>query len=391
MLAANIEDYRARARRRLPRMFFDDLDGGSFSEVTLRRNRSDFDALVLEQRILRDVSERDQKASFLGETWNAPIMLGPVGFCGMMAYRGEVKAALAAEKAGIPFALSTMAITGMADVAAAVKHPPAFQTYIFRDRDISAGMIERAAALGTRTLIVTVDTNVSGIRERDTRNGFRTATRLGMKPLADMALHPRWCLSMARGGMPSLGNIGGRTDMGKGVMAQASRLSAQIDPTLTWKDVAWLRGLWKGRLVVKGILSTSDARQAVKAGADAIVVSNHGGRQLDGAPSSISKLPEIVREIGADAEVLIDSGFRRGSDIFKALALGARGVLLGRAYMYGLAADGERGVAGVIALLQAELDVTMALTGMHDLEEIRAGGREVVAHLNREIQQHIPV
>lgn len=383
MRAANIEDYRRRAARRLPRMFFDYLDGGSFSEVTLRRNRTDFDALAIEQRILRDVRERDQSARMLGQQWASPIMLGPIGFCGMMAYRGEVKAARAAEAANIPFCLSTMSITGHADVAKATTRPILFQTYIFRDREISAQMIARAAELGTDTLVLTVDANVSGIRERDTRNGFRTATHLGMRPLLDLALHPRWCLAMAPGGVPGLGNIADRTDMGRGVMAQASRLSGQIDPSLTWRDIDWIRSLWKGRLMVKGILSVEDARKSVTAGADAIVVSNHGGRQLDGAASSIAMLPEIARAVGNETEILIDSGIRRGSDIFKAIALGAQGVMLGRAYMYGLAADGERGVAGVISLLKAELDITMALTGIHSIAELRAEGPDIVRHIAR--------
>ncbi|WP_323013011.1 alpha-hydroxy acid oxidase [Devosia sp.] len=380
MLAANIDDYRIRARRRLPRMFFDYLDGGSFGEVTLRRNRNDFDTITIEQRILRDVAVRDHEASFLGRNWSAPLMLAPLGFCGMFSHRGEIKAARAAERAGIPFCLSTMSITGLAEVAKAVSERPVFQSYVFRDRDLSLEMLDAAQRLGAPTLVLTVDANVSGIRERDTRNGFRTATRLGPRALADLALHPRWCLQMAPGGVPQLGNIAGRKDYGHGVMAQASRLSAQIDPSLTWKDVAWLRQQWKGRLVVKGILSVPDAREAVMAGADAIVVSNHGGRQLDGACSSVASLPPIVKAIEGEAEILLDSGIRRGSDVFKALALGADAVLLGRAYAYGLAADGERGVAGVIRLIRSELDITMALSGVHSLAELRADGPSILRH-----------
>jgi L-lactate dehydrogenase (cytochrome) len=380
MLAANIEDYRRRARRRLPRMFFDYLDGGSFGEVTLRRNRGDFDSITIEQRILRDVAARDHRASFLGRDWSAPLVLAPLGFCGMFRYRGEIKAARAAQAAGIPFCLSTMSIAGLPDVARAVTDRPIFQSYVFRDRDLSLAMLEVAGRLGAATLILTVDANVSGVRERDTRNGFRTATRLGLKTLIDLALHPSWCLDMAPGSMPQLGNVTGRRDYGRGVMAQASRLSAQIDPSLTWKDVAWLRQHWNGRLVVKGILSPGDAVAAVEAGADAIVVSNHGGRQLDGAASTIAVLPPIVRALGGRAEIFLDSGIRRGTDVFKALALGADAVLLGRAYAYGLAADGERGVAGAIALIRAELDITMALSGVHSLAELRADGPSLLRH-----------
>jgi isopentenyl diphosphate isomerase/L-lactate dehydrogenase-like FMN-dependent dehydrogenase len=383
MLAANIDDLRRHARRRLPRMFFDYLDGGAFSETTLRRNRTDFDDLLIEQRILRDVAHRDLGASFLGRKWSAPFMLAPIGFCGMMDQDGEVKAARAAEAAGIPFCLSTMAIGSLSHVGDAVSTPPMYQLYVFKDRELTRDMLRMASERKVPSLFLTVDANVSGIRERDTRNGFRTATHLGLRPLIDLAMHPGWCLRMAPGGMPRLGNITGRTDMGRGVMAQASRLSAQIDPSLTWADVAWMRSEWKGRLVIKGILSVADARAAVAAGVDAIVVSNHGGRQLDGAASSIAQLPAIAAAVGAQTEILLDSGIRRGSDIFKALALGADAVMIGRSFVYGLAAGGQRGVAKAIDLLRAELDVAMALSGVHTVAEIRQDGPRLVRHVER--------
>lgn len=382
MLAANIEDFRRRARRRLPQMFFDYLDGGAFGEVTLRRNRADFDDLVIEQRILRDVSRRDLTAPFLGGTWQAPFMLSPIGFCGMMDHDGEAKAARAAEAAGIPFCLSTMAIASLPHVNAAVTRPSMFQLYVFKDRELTRDMVREAAEQKVPALFLTVDANVSGIRERDTKNGFRTATRLGWRPMLDLAIHPGWCLRMAPGGLPQLGVARNKSGMGQGLMAQASRLSGQIDPSLTWSDVAWLRREWAGKLVVKGILSTEDARSAVAAGADAIVVSNHGGRQLDGATSSIAQLPSIAAAVGGQAEILLDSGIRRGSDIFKAMALGADAVMIGRSFVYALAADGQRGVSTAISLLRAELDIAMALSGVHDIAELKQDGPMLVRHID---------
>ncbi|HTN60920.1 MAG TPA: alpha-hydroxy acid oxidase, partial [Devosia sp.] len=282
---------------------------------------------------------------------------------------------------GIPFCLSTMAIGSLSHVGDAVSTPPMYQLYVFKDRELTRDMLRMASERKVPSLFLTVDANVSGIRERDTRNGFRTATHLGLRPLIDLAMHPGWCLRMAPGGVPRLGNIDGRTDMGRGVMAQASRLSAQIDPSLTWADVAWMRSEWKGRLVIKGILSVEDARAAVAAGADAIVVSNHGGRQLDGAASSIAQLPAIAAAVGAQTEILLDSGIRRGSDIFKALALGADAVMIGRSFVYGLAAGGQRGVAKAIDLLRAELDIAMALSGVHTVAEIKQEGPRLVRHV----------
>ncbi|MCX5516736.1 alpha-hydroxy-acid oxidizing enzyme [Kaistia algarum] len=378
MMAASNDDMRRAAKRRLPRMFFDYLDGGSFSEVTLRRNRSDFDALVLEQRILRDVRSRSMAAHFLGGTWAAPMMLGPVGFSGMMRGNGELQASRAAEKAGIPYCLSTFSVNSLAQIAAAGAAKPCFQLYVFKDRALTESMLAMAQSCGVETLFLTVDANVSGIRERDTRNGFRTATRLPLRALVDMAMHPAWCLDIWRAGSPRLGNIAGRSEFGRGIMAQASRLSEQIDPGLSWEDLAWLRRQWPGRLVIKGILSVADARRAVEIGVEGIAISNHGGRQLDAARSSISVLPAIAQTVGRQTEILLDSGIRRGTDVYKALALGADAVLLGRAFAYGLAAAGEAGVAAVISHIKAELDVAMALTGVRDLAELKADGPEIV-------------
>ena len=378
MTFVNIAHLRDVARQRLPRMFFDYLDGGSFSETTLRRNVWDFEALVLEQRILADVADRDLSHMILGRRAKLPVVLGPIGFCGMMAPRGELLAARAASAAGIPFCLSTFSVMGLEELARNLPEPPLFQLYVFRDRALAEAMLDRARRLKVDTIVVTVDAGVSGVRERDTRNGFRTASRLSARSLLDIALHPRWAFGMAHLGKPALGNVAEWPHFGTGLMEQASRLSATIDPSLDWSSLRWLRRAWHGRLVVKGVLSVHDATAAIDVGADAIVVSNHGGRQLDGATSSIAALPRIVAAVGGRTEVLLDSGVRRGADIVKALALGANGVLLGRAYMYGLAAAGQTGVAAVLDLLAAEMSITMALMGLRTIAELREAGPERV-------------
>ena len=375
MTAANIEDLRRQAKRTLPRMFFDYIDGGAYGETTLRRNVADFDRWTLEQQVLVDISSRDLGTSFLGRDYKLPFMLGPVGFAGMFWPNGEVEAAKAASAAGIPMCLSTFSISSAAEVAAVM--PPgdlAFQLYVLRDRGLAAELLDRAQADGSSTLVITVDTDISSIRERDTKNGFRTASRLGWRSILDMARHPRWCMRMAPHGRPALGNMRHRPDLAVGLMAQAKLLSANVDPSLTWRDLAWLRQHWSGRVVLKGILSTADATRARDAGLDGIVVSNHGGRQLDGARSSVTVLPEIADRLSGEIEILFDGGVRRGSHIVKALALGADAVLLGRAFAYGLAVGGQAGVSRAIALLQEELDVTMALMGFRSIGELRRGG-----------------
>jgi isopentenyl diphosphate isomerase/L-lactate dehydrogenase-like FMN-dependent dehydrogenase len=376
--AINIDDLRDRARRRLPRMFFDYLDSGAFGEVTLRRNRSDLETLELRQRVLVDVSRRDVSNTVLGRTLALPIMLAPIGFCGMMAPDGEIAAARAAQATGIHLCNSTFAINGLAATAAAAGFAPDFQLYVFKDRDFTASMVEKARGVGSNALFLTVDTAVAGLRERDTRNGFRTSTRLGMRPLTDMMLHPRWCASVVKRWPPQLGNVAGHPKFGGGLMQQASSLAREVDSSLEWSDLRWLRDLWPGKLVLKGIMTPEDARRAVDHGADAIVVSNHGGRQLDGARSTISALPEIAAAVGGQIEILLDSGIRRGSDIVKAIALGANGVLIGRAYMYGLAAHGEAGAVAAIRLLAAEMEISMAFMGVRSIAELREGGAALV-------------
>jgi isopentenyl diphosphate isomerase/L-lactate dehydrogenase-like FMN-dependent dehydrogenase len=375
----NIDDLRDRARRRLPRMFFDYLDSGAFGEVTLRRNRADLEALALRQRVLVDVSRRDVSQTLLGRKLALPIMLAPIGFCGMMAPDGEIAAARAAKATGIHLCNSTFAITGLAATAAAAGFAPDFQLYVFKDRGFTEQMVEKAREVGSNALFLTVDTAVSGLRERDTRNGFRTSARLGMRPMTDMMLHPRWLASVVKRWPPQLGNVAGHPKFGGGLMQQASGLAREVDSSLQWSDLQWLRNLWPGKLVLKGIMTPEDARRAVDHGMDAIVVSNHGGRQLDGARSTISALPEIAAAVGSQIEILLDSGIRRGSDIVKAIALGANGVLIGRAYMYGLAAHGEAGAVAAIRLLAAEMEISMAFMGVRSIAELRAGGAALVA------------
>lgn len=379
MIAANIEDLRGAARRKLPRMFFDYLDGGAFGENALHRNISAWNNHLLEQRILVDVASRDLSTSFLGTTRALPMMLGPVGFSGMFWPDGEVQAARAAAKAGIPYCLSTFSINAIEEVAKVL--PPGeliFQLYVFRDRALTEAMLARARAVGVHTLVLTVDTGISSVRERDTRNGFRTASRLSLTAALDLARHPLWCLRRAHLGRPELGNMRGHPGVARGLMAQASYLSANVDPGLTWQDLAWLRDHWQGRIVLKGILSAADAHRAVEAGFDALVVSNHGGRQLDDARASIDALPEIVDAVAGRVEVLLDGGIRRGSHIIKALALGAQGVLIGRSYAYGLAAGGEAGVTQAIDLLRAEFDITLGLIGFSSVQALQAARTTVI-------------
>ncbi len=380
---SNIEDMRTRARQNLPRMFFDYLDGGAFGERTLRRNIDDFDDWLLEQRVLVDLSVRDLGARFLGRDYPLPILLGPVGFAGMLWAGGEVAAARAARAAGIPLCLSTFSIASVEEVATVMPDSLALQLYVFKDRSLAEDLIARARAGGIETLFVTVDTDVSSIRERDTRNGFRTAARMSWRALRDMALHPTWSLRMALQGRPQLGNVRHRADLSGGLMAQAAYLSKNVDPSLSWRDLSWLRERWPGRLVIKGILSVDDAERAIASGADGLVVSNHGGRQLDGARSSISVLPEIAAHVRGRCEIFFDGGIRRGSHIVKALALGADAVMLGRAFAYGLAADGERGVTDAIALLRAEADITLALMGCTTIAQLREQGRNALRYDRR--------
>ena len=380
MTIANVEDARLVARRRLPKIFFEYLDGAAFSEQTARANIADFDQWLVDQRVLCDVGERDLTTTILGQKRALPVMLGPVGFSGLFAPHGEILAARAAHAAGTAYCLSNFGIASLEALRAATPGPLWFQLYVMRDRSLVETFIQRAEAARCEALCVTVDTSVGGVRERDNRNGFRQLTRLTPRMALALLTKPAWCARMLPLGMPRIGNMADRPEYGTQVLEQAARLAQQIDSAFTWADMAAIRQRWTGKLVIKGILSARDAERAADAGADAIVVSNHGGRQLDCSPSTISVLPEIVAAVGDRVEVLLDGGIRRGAQVVKALALGAKGVLLGRAYAYGLGAGGEAGVANVIRMIATEIDVTIGHMGLSSIAQLQREGRAVLRH-----------
>ncbi|HVU44183.1 MAG: alpha-hydroxy acid oxidase [Xanthobacteraceae bacterium] len=365
-----IDDMRQTARRKVPRAFFEYADGGSYAEETLRANRTDLERIKLRQRILVDVGDRSTKTTILGEPVALPLALAPIGLCGMQHGDGEILACRAAQAAGIPFTLSTMSICSIEDVAEAVGKPFWFQLYVMKDRGFIRALIERAAAAKCSALVLTVDLQILGQRHRDIKNGMTVPPELRLGNLIDIATKPSWALSILRGKRKIFGNIAGYIKGTENVNSLTQWISGQFDPGLNWKDVEWIKSLWPGKLILKGILDPDDARIAAKTGAAALVVSNHGGRQLDGAPSSITALPKIADAVGSDIEVLFDGGVRSGQDVFRALAFGARACLSGRAYIYGLGAAGEAGVARAIEIIKNELDVTMALTGCKNVGEI---------------------
>ena len=365
-----IEDLRERARRKVPRAFFDYADAGSYSQQTLRANRDDLERITLRQRVLVDVSQRDLATSIIGEPARLPLALAPVGLCGMQHGDGEILACRAAQAAGIPFTLSTMSICSIEDVAAAVDKPFWFQLYVMRDRGFIKALIERAAAAKCSALVLTVDLQVLGQRHCDIRNGMTVPPQIRLANLIDMATKPAWALSILQGKRKTFGNLAGHVRGMENVTSLAQWTNNQFDPALSWKDVEWVRGIWPGKLILKGILDVEDARIAAKTGASALVVSNHGGRQLDGAPSSISALPKIAGAAGSEIEIMFDGGIRSGQDVLRALALGARSCMIGRAYVYGLGAGGEAGVAKAIEILGKELDVSMALTGSKSVRDV---------------------
>ena len=377
MIVANTADDRELARRRLPRMLFDYIDGGSYSEVSLRRNVSDLEAIALRQRVMCDVSSLDTSTTLFGRAMRLPIALGPIGFAGMFARRGEAQGARAAEAMGVPFTLSTMGICAMEEVRAAVRDQIWYQLYMIKDRGYMQALLQRAAVLGTDVLVFTVDLPVTGARYRDFRSGFSATPPLTQR--IGRALHtatrPGWIADVYLGGRPH--HFGNLVDAIKERQQGdfAGWVHRNFDPTVTWKDIAWVRERWPGKIVMKGVLDPEDARAARDAGADGIVVSNHGGRQLDGALSAVTALPPIVQAVGGDLTVLADGGVRSGLDVLKMLALGAKGVLLGRAWAYALAAGGEAGVARMLARFETELKVAMALTGCTD---VKVAGAELL-------------
>ena len=378
MIPANIEDLRAEAQRRLPRMMFGYVDGGSYSERTVRANTADFNDWNLQQRVLVDITKRDLSTTIMGQPSAMPFMLGPTGFAGLLARRGEAQAARAAAAAGIPFALSNAAICGVDEVSAASSRPIWYQLYCMRDAGINRAIMDRAAAAKCPVLVLTVDASLLAKRERDVRNNFITSPKLSARQMLDFALHPRWALDIGLGPKPVFGNLKDLPGAGSDIFAQANFVGGQMDLSLTWRDAAAIRAHWKGKLVIKGIMNVADAHAAVAAGADGIVVTNHGGRQLDGAVSSIRMLPEIVDAVGHKVEVLFDGGIRRGQHIAIALALGAHACLIGRAFLYGLGARGQAGVALAIEMLRSELDITMGLMGVTSIDQIRGKAADLL-------------
>jgi L-lactate dehydrogenase (cytochrome) len=373
-----IADLREVAHRKVPRAFIDYAEAGSYAEQTLRANRAELERIKFRQRILCDVSTRSTETTILGEPAALPLALAPIGLCGMQHGDGEILACRAAQQAGIPFTLSTMSICSIEDVAAAVAKPFWFQLYVMKDRGFIRALIERAAAAKCSALVLTVDLQVIGQRHNDIKNGMTVPPQVRLKNVLDIATKPAWAISVLRGKRKTFGNIAGHYPGMDNVTVLSKWIAEQFDATLNWKDVEWIKSLWPGKLILKGILDVEDARIAAKTGAEALIVSNHGGRQLDGAPSSISMLPPIVEAVGSDIEVMFDGGIRSGQDLARALALGARSCLSGRAYIYGLGAGGQAGVARAIEIMRNELDTTMALMGVTKIADI---GRHVISSI----------
>jgi L-lactate dehydrogenase (cytochrome) len=365
-----VEDLREIYKQRVPKMFVDYAESGSYSEQTLHWNREDLQKIRLKQKVLTDVSKRDTKTTIAGKQANVPLILAPIGLCGMQRANGEILAARAADEAGIPFTLSTMSVCSIEDVASETRKPFWFQLYVMKDREFIRNLIARAAAAKCSALVLTVDLQILAQRHRDVRNGLSVPPKLKIANVIDMLTKPRWLGGILGTKRRSFGNLVGHVDVAKDAGSLGEWTAQQFDPALDWEDVKWIRKLWKGKLIIKGILEVSDARLAVKHGADGIVVSNHGGRQLDGAPSSISALPKIVDAVGDKTEILFDGGVRTGQDLMRGLALGAKGAMIGRAFVYGLGANGQEGVRTAIECIRKELDMTMALCGVNKISEI---------------------
>lgn len=368
-----IEDLRVLAKQRVPRMFYDYADSGSWTESTYRSNQQDFERLKLRQRVAVNIDNRSPRTQMIGQDVAMPVALAPVGLTGMQHADGEILAARAAERFGVPFTLSTMSICSIEDVAARTSAPFWFQLYMMRDRDFIARLIERAKAARCSALMLTLDLQILGQRHKDLKNGLSAPPRPTLANLLNLATRPRWSLGMLGTPRRHFGNIVGHVKGVESMGSLSAWTSQQFDPRLNWADVQWIRKRWDGKLILKGIMDAEDARLAADSGADALVVSNHGGRQLDGAPSSISALPAIVAAVGSRIEVWMDGGIRSGQDVLKAIALGAKGALLGRAYIYGLGARGEQGVTECLNILRNELDLTMAFCGVTDIRQVDAG------------------
>jgi len=367
---ASIEDLRQRARRRLPKAIFDFIDGGSQDEVSLAANRRDFERLALVPRVLTDVSKRQLASTVLGERVAFPLIVAPTGLAGLLSRKGEVAEARAAEAAGIPYCLSQMAASSIEEVKAATRRSFWFQSYLVKDRSINEALIDRAASAGCKVLVITLDTKAQGPRERDMRNGFTVPPRVTWRNALDVLRRVHWLRDVAMGPRVTFANLAGSLVGSSDIISIARFAAEQYDFSVDWSHIDWCRARWNGKLALKGILTVEDARLALEHGADAVIVSNHGGRQLDHSRSSIAALPAIVDAVGDRTEVILDGGVRRGGDILKALALGARACMAGRPFLYGLAAGGERGVTRAIDLLRNEVDNNLALLGRASVQDL---------------------
>ncbi|MGQ3072000.1 MAG: alpha-hydroxy acid oxidase [Ferrovibrionaceae bacterium] len=375
-VVTNVQDLRALARRRVPRAIFDYADRGSYDEVTLRANRAGLAAIGLRQRVMVDVSTRSTATTLAGQAATMPVAIAPTGLTGLFHRNGEIHGARAAEAFGIPFCLSTMSICSIEDVRAATTKPFWFQLYVMRDRGFARSLIERAAAAQCSALVLTLDLQIQGQRHQDLKNGLAVPPRLTLANALDIMRKPGWATGVLFGKRRTFGNLAGQIKGSDNLATLSQWIASQFDPSLNWQDIEWVRKLWPGKLILKGVLDVEDAKAAAASGADAIVVSNHGGRQLDGAMASIAALPAIVEAVGGRTEILFDGGVQSGQDVLKALALGARGCLIGKAFLYGLAAQGEAGVTRTLEIIRRELDVSMALTGIRDV----AGVTPAVLH-----------
>jgi len=371
--ATCLRDFREEARRRIPRAIFEYADGGAYGELTLAANRADLDAIRLRQRVMIDASRRSMATTIVGQASALPLAIAPTGLTGLFHADGEICGARAAAAAGVPFCLSTMSICSIEDVRAAVEKPFWFQLYVMRDRGFTRSLMDRARAAECSALVVTLDLQVQGQRHRDLKNGLSIPPRLTLANALDIATKPAWAAGVLFGKRRTFGNLVDRPGGASGLSTLSQWIAGQFDPAMTWTDIEAIREAWPGKLILKGVLDVEDARIAAATGADAIVVSNHGGRQLDGASSTISVLPEIAQAVGDKIEVLFDGGVMSGQDVLKALARGARACLIGKAFLYALAARGEAGVRQALEIIRRELSVSMALTGVNDVSQVDRG------------------
>jgi L-lactate dehydrogenase (cytochrome) len=385
-----IEELRRLGQKRVPKMFYDYVDSGAWTGATYAANEADFQRIKLRQRVAVDLTNRTLATTMVGQPVSMPLALAPTGIIGMQHPDGEIVAARAAAKAGVPYTLSTMSVCSIEDVANNTDQPFWFQLYVMRDREFNLKLIDRAKAAGCSALVLTLDLQVIGQRHKDIRNGLTTPPKITVANILDMATKPRWRLGMARTKRRGFGNIVGHAPAAENMRSLSEWIAAQFDPHLNWDDIKWIRDRWGGKLLLKGILDPEDAGRALETGADALIVSNHGGRQLDGALSSIAALPSIAKTVGDRMEVFMDGGVRSGQDVIKALALGARSVFIGRAFLYGVQAMGGEGVTLALDIIRKELDLTMALCGLRDIKDVdrkiietRDATREFSALLSR--------